>query len=360
MTHEKNAFPGSGADHGADDACRVRRGGADPTITIRYGALSMLNMPEEEMAQYMIACFLTSQQNTKQGGDQAQVNPKKPTSIPKTQCVYFDSLDAMLMSLNAGEISSMIIYNTVADYLCANNEQLGKSMMISEPTEDQVFASIVSETLGSNDFAFMMMAGNEELRDAFNTAITDIKNDQDGTLARLIADYIVLPTAGGEIVPVEMPEIDDPKPVRVAITGSLPPMDYIAPDGTPAGFNTALLAEISKRINRKIELVQVDSMGRAAALASGQVDAVFWTRTNQTSNKIAGYTDEEKAANIEKFNEQLTDEEKAVLNRVEMLVNITSLGRSDMPEGTIITEPYYSDRIVPVINAVLVNAAINR
>ena len=64
--------------------------------------------------------------------------------------------------------------------------------------------------------------------------------------------------------------------VRVAVTGSLPPMDYIAADGTPAGFNTALPAEIGNRIGKNIELVQVDSVDRAATLASGTVDAVLY------------------------------------------------------------------------------------
>ena len=330
-----------------------------PQIVLRYGVLSMLNMPEEEMANYMIACFLSSQQKAKSGLD-TQTIAAKPASIPKQMCIYFDSLDAMLMALNAGEISSMIIYDKVADYLCANNDQLAKSLMISEPEEGQVFATLVSDTLGSNDFSFMMMEGNEELRDTFNAVIEEIRNDGDGTLDKLAADYILAPIAGEEIVPVQMPEIDDPNPIRVAITGSLPPMDYIAPDGTPAGFNTAILAEISKRINRKIELVQVDSMGRAAALASGQVDAVFWTRTNNTSNEIAGYTDEEKAAKVEEFNAQLTDEEKAVLDRLSQLVDISGLGKIDMPEGTIITVPYYSDRIVPVVNTAILNAAMGR
>ena len=47
-------------------------------------------------------------------------------------------------------------------------------------------------------------------------------------------------------------------------------------DGTPAGFNTAVLAEISKRINKNIELVTIDSNARASALNSRVIDIVFW------------------------------------------------------------------------------------
>lgn len=56
----------------------------------------------------------------------------------------------------------------------------------------------------------------------------------------------------------------------------MPPLDLVLPDGSPAGFNTALLAEISKRIGKNIELVQVDTVARAAALTSKVIDVVFW------------------------------------------------------------------------------------
>ena len=51
-------------------------------------------------------------------------------------------------------------------------------------------------------------------------------------------------------------------------------------------FSTAVLAEIANRLGKNIEIVVMDSVGRAAALASGAVDAVFWTRTNDLSNQL--------------------------------------------------------------------------
>ena len=63
------------------------------------------------------------------------------------------------------------------------------------------------------------------------------------------------------------------------MTGDLPPLDLILPDGTPAGFNTAFLAELSKRMDVTFELVNISSNARALALSSGEVDALFWTRS---------------------------------------------------------------------------------
>ena len=38
----------------------------------------------------------------------------------------------------------------------------------------------------------------------------------------------------------------------------MPPLDLVLADGTPAGFNTAVLAEISKRIGKNFEVTDID------------------------------------------------------------------------------------------------------
>ena len=143
--------------------------------------------------------------------------------------------------------------------------------------------------ISGNDFAFLMMEDNAALRDEFNAAIEAMKAD--GTLDRLVQEQIDGLIDGGEFKPVELPHFDGAETVKVAVTGALPPMDYVAADGTPAGFNTAVLAEIGQRTGKNIELVVVDSMGRAAALASGAVDAVFWTRTSSAARTVCVETE---------------------------------------------------------------------
>ena len=99
----------------------------------------------------------------------------------------------------------------------------------------------------------------------------------DGTLEELVRVHITEAARSGKPEAVNF-EAFDGEPIRVAVTGSLPPMDYVAEDGSFAGFNTAILAEIGKRLEKNIELVQTDSVGRALSLAQGKVDVVFWTR----------------------------------------------------------------------------------
>ena len=96
----------------------------------------------------------------------------------------------------------------------------------------------------------------------------------DGTLDALVKKYIDNPSETPQAV--DIPNIDGAETIKVGVTGDLPPLDLVLADGTPAGFNTAVLAEISKRIGKNIELIQVDSGARAAALTSKQVDVIFW------------------------------------------------------------------------------------
>ena len=72
---------------------------------------------------------------------------------------------------------------------------------------------------------------------------------QDGTLDALTKKYIIDLKADEEPEAIEMPKVEGAETLKVAVTGDLPPLDLI----------TAVLAEISKRIGKNIELVSVDS-----------------------------------------------------------------------------------------------------
>lgn len=274
--------------------------------------------------------------------------PPEPGMDSNPEIVYYDTLDAMLMALNAGDIRSMEIYQSVGEYLCSMNSNLTLGMKYDLDRDRDGFARRAFITITGNDFAFLMTEENEELRDQFNAAITAMK--EDGTLDRLIQEQITDVIVGKTAERIEMPVTEGAKTVKVAVTGALPPMDYVAADGTPAGFNTAVLAEIGSRTGVNIELAVVDSIGRAAALASGTVDAAFWTRTSAESGYIRSLSAEELAAGKAAMEAEQTEEE----NRAsEMLAEFFAsdeigYGNADIPVGTIVTVPYYSDVFVPV------------
>lgn len=207
--------------------------------------------------------------------------------------IFFDSLSAMQMALDSGQIQTFSTYKCVANYLVARNPQ---------------FEIADKDTLEFVDaFCLAIRESDKELIGVVDKAVKEMRDD--GTLDRLTQKYIVDIKATEEIPAVEIVNIPGASTIKVAVTGDLPPLDYIDAEGKAAGFNTAVLAEISRRIGKNIELVQVESGARAAALSSGRVDISFW----------------------------------AIVPVSEIIP-----ANADKPDGVELTTPYYRGRIVHV------------
>ena len=322
---------------------------ADENAIPPAGVLSFLNYSEDEFAEASVIwnyLGITLFNNGCVFSD--VIVPADPSSaLAATAADYpvkfYDSLDSMVMGLLSGEIISFDIYSCVAKYICAQNDQLVNYITYDTTGKHSAFVDEVLSRF-SNGFSFMMLESRADLRDEFNQAIAAMKAD--GTLDRLIDEHI------NQVIEGKTPEVikpdlfDGADTITVAVTGCLPPMDYVAPDGTVAGFNTAILAEIGRRIGKNINYTQVDSNGRAMALSSGTVDVVFWVRGIATGSKTINMTDEEFAAYKEEMEKDFTPEEKEAIARLdEILPRVREYSR-DIPEGTIITEPYYTD--IPV------------
>ena len=124
-------------------------------------------------------------------------------------------------------------------------------------------------------FAFGFLEERKEMRDKFSQAVEAM--EREGVIGILARDFISGPAAANPPA-VSFEKFDDAETLNVALTGDQPPLDYVAPDGTPSGFNTAILAEIGKRLHVNINPLIVETGARAAALKSGRADVVFWVQ----------------------------------------------------------------------------------
>lgn len=130
---------------------------------------------------------------------------------------------------------------------------------------------------GSVGMSMAVLKENEELYNKLNGAIIEL--NQDGTIDRLKEQYIdAFLDSNEEPVPEALPKFDGAQTIRIAVCGDLPPIDYIAADGTPAGFNIALLSVIAERLHVNFDLVQINMGARLLALTQGNVDVVFSNR----------------------------------------------------------------------------------
>ena len=316
----------------------------DPALKI--GVLSYLNLTEEE--------FLARETAKEAALDYLETHGMLELSEPKPeggealdlQIRFYDTTDALLMALQAGEIDAIRAPKSTADYLCATNDRLVQPSVFNFPESDAFVQGLLTQL--SDGYAFMMLEENADLRDQFDQAIADMRAD--GTLDALVLKHIAEASRTGETEAIAF-EAFEGDPIRVAVTGALPPMDYVAPDGSFAGFNTAILAEVGRRLQKNIELKQVDSVGRALALAEGTVDVVFWTRSAPEGGleRRKSMTEEEKSADIEQKMAKSTEEQRVVMQSLSKSLDKEKLGHRDMPEGTVCTDPYYTDYQVLVI-----------
>lgn len=187
------------------------------------------------------------------------------SSLVKTRRIisFYDSLLSMQMALRSRKIDEFALPEAVGMYLITQN-----------PNYDILF----SLNMMPSTISFGFKRGNTALQKEFNTAINAMKKD--GTLAKLEKQYIT-DMGASEPERAKFQDFPKAKTIKVAVTGDLPPIDFIAADGTPAGYNTAVLSEIGKRLKKNIRLISVDTGGRSAALASERADVVFWYRNTE-------------------------------------------------------------------------------
>ena len=222
--------------------------------SVKLGLLSTLNMTQSDFHKF-------AAENTMRGATSISKRALQNLSIDNYVFIFYDSLTALQLALESGEIDAAGMPKPIAEYVMNVNENRYSILNILKT----MTTSLAMGFRASDDPA---------LRNKINDILLGMKAD--GTLEGLVDKYILNPGIS-EPEPVKFDKYENVKNnIKVAVTGDLPPIDLIAADGSPAGFNTAVLAEIGRRAKINIELIDINSGARAAALASGRVDAVFW------------------------------------------------------------------------------------
>ena len=219
------------------------------------GVFSKMNMTEEE---YQIR--MDSAMESGKWGVSYDVEPE-PMKFK-----FFDSFNRLLMALFVNEADEIILPEVSGEYLL---KTLKNRYMVSGTSREPSCLA----------FGFRK-SGGQALKESFDKALIEMK--EDGTLAALQSTYLTdLETLTTE--PVNFKKFEDARTVKIAVTGDLPPIDMVTENGTPAGFSTALLAEIGRRLHLNITLIDIAAGTRATFLGSKKVDAVFWFQLDSGS-----------------------------------------------------------------------------
>lgn len=188
--------------------------------------------------------------------------------------LYYNRYSDAIAAIISGKADAVFTPKFVADYYVKKNDQLNAITVTPDSKVD------VSMAVRSED---------QELKAALDSAITVLR--ENGTLKALEDKWITNLPTDKEPASEEVPKITDAKTIYVGVSGDMVPLDYIAADGRPAGYNVALLTEIGKLTNINFEFVSVENQARFMALSSKKIDVIFIV----AGGKDATYQTEEHA-----------------------------------------------------------------
>jgi len=171
--------------------------------------------------------------------------------------IYTDSMAGSLSMLKSGRADFMMTPNIVADYVIKRNPDLKYIVFNSDL-----------------NLVMLLRDSDLKLRDLFDSALEKLKAS--GKLAEVYKKWVTELPAGQDPAIPAIEKTSYPETIYVGVSGDMPPLDYVSADGKPAGYNIALLVEISKIIEKNIEVISLDSGGRFAALQSKKIDVFFW------------------------------------------------------------------------------------
>lgn len=174
------------------------------------------------------------------------------------EIIFYNRASDIQAALLSGKVDAAPAHQIAADYYLKRNPGW-KCLPVTAKIEGGVIMVVRSD--------------DAALRDKLNKAITTLQDN--GTLKALEDKWITNLPATNEPAAAEIPKIAKAKTVYVGITGDIPPLDYIAANGRPAGFNVALMTEIGKLIKVNFEFVTLENQARFAALAGKKIDVIF-------------------------------------------------------------------------------------
>lgn len=188
------------------------------------------------------------------------LNPiiEKSLGVKLKEILYYPRSSDVVTALKAGKVDASLEIKFVADYYIKRNNDL-KIINVTEDADGSVIMIVRNE--------------NQSLRDSLDLALATLQ--ENGTLAALADKWITNLPASNEPVSEKIPVIEGAKTYYVGVTGNYTPLDYIAADGKPAGFNVALMSELSKMLNINIEFVPLEAQAKFPSLYSKKIDIIF-------------------------------------------------------------------------------------
>ncbi len=196
--------------------------------------------------------------------EQFQATIESGAGVKFAEMLFFETTSAAVAALKSGQADAMFGIDFCLDFYTAMDDSLG-----SFP-----FAASMANATTSH---MALRAEDAQLLSSINAALVEMR--EDGTLSRLEAEYIKDYSKMFE--GRELPRFEGARTIMVGVSGDVAPLDYVAADGKPGGYNVELLALLGEKLKANIEISVSPMASKFPALAAKRIDLFFFHAQNK-------------------------------------------------------------------------------
>jgi len=195
-------------------------------------------------------------------------------------------LDGKVFAVPTGTVADQLVisrfpnatfqyYNSVVDACLAVQSGKADAAAYDEPILKNIAAkneglTVLPDLLTTDDYAFAVQLGNEELKAAIDDVVVELKNN--GTYDEMLKRW--LPEEG---TPAAMPDIvltGDKGVLKFGTAAVTEPFSFVDGSQEVVGFDIELATYVAQKLDMQLEVVNMDFGAMMPALASGKVDMI--------------------------------------------------------------------------------------
>ena len=189
------------------------------------------------------------------------------SKLPTATFKYFNSVMDAALAVKAGKADAAAYDEPILKNIAAKNSGL----------------VVLKDMITVDNYGFAVRLEDKQLKTAIDEVVRESR--QNGTYSQMMQRWF--PASGN---PAAMPEIAAAGEgvIRLGTAGVTEPFSFVDASGTVVGFDIELARYVARKLNKRLEVINMDFGGMIPALISGKVDmiAACITITKERSQQV--------------------------------------------------------------------------
>ena len=190
------------------------------------------------------------------------------SKLPNAKFKYFNSVMDAALAVKAGKADATAYDEPILKNIAAKNSGL----------------SVMKEMITVDNYGFAVRLQDRELKSTIDTVVRELKAD--GTTEKMMQRWF--PKTGNPAPMPEIPTEGGNGVLRLGTASVTEPFSFVDGSGKIVGYDIELARHVARKLNKRLEIVNMDFGGMIPALISGKVDmiAACITITEERSRQV--------------------------------------------------------------------------